>query len=170
MIFWSCHGLHGWVAVAASSMPFASASPNRRERASSCRPTASLQVADLPERISISDSISSPATASARTGSSSAASFSSVKRWASALVPGSRIWNSSSIASVKSVEASKTSRVRAMSSMGLGQVEVQRVEQVDGGAGRVDRDVRRRLEQSLGVVEDDLHAGLDEIVGDLLRG
>ena len=37
-------------------------------------------------------------------------------------------------------------------------MKVQRVEQLDGGVRRVDGHVGRRLEQRLGVVEDDLHA------------
>ena len=45
-----------------------------------------------------------------------AMALSSLKRCVSDRVSGSRSWNSSSTASVKSVEASKTSRVRAMSS------------------------------------------------------
>ena len=53
---------------------------------------------------------------------------------------------------------------------GLGEVEVERVEQVDSRAGRVDRHLRRHLQQRLGVVEDDLDAGVDELVGQLLRG
>ena len=34
----------------------------------------------------------------------------------------------------------------------------------------MDRDLRRHLEQRLGVVEDDLHARLDQVVGQLLGG
>ena len=44
-------------------------------------------------------------------------------------------------------------------------MEIERVEQLDGRVRRVNRHVRRRLEQRLGVVEDDLHARTDEIVG-----
>ena len=50
----------------------------------------------------------------------------------------------------------------------LGEVEVERVEQVDGRAGGVDRHLRRHVQQRVGVVEDDLHAGVDELVGQLL--
>ena len=49
--------------------------------------------------------------------------------------------------------------------MGLRQVEVERVEQVDGGARGVHGDLRRHLEQLLGVVEDDLHPAVDELEG-----
>src|SRR5919112_59892 len=172
MIGRSCHGLHGCVPVAPSSTSFAAASANSRERASRCLPTASANVSPRPERISISERISSPATASASTESSCARSRSSSKRWSSACVRGSRIANSSSIPTVKSVEASKTSLTRRMSSMKgtSGEVEVQRVEQVDGGTRGVHRDLRRHLEQRLRVVEDDLDARLDEVVGHLLRG
>src|SRR4051794_33481462 len=58
-----------------------------------------------------------------------------------------------------------------MSSIGwwLLQVEVEGVEQVDGRAGGMDGHVRRRLQQRLRVVEDDLHARVDEVVRDALR-
>ena len=88
------------------------ASANSRARASRCLATASANVSPRPERISISDRISSPATDSASTGSSCAAARSSSKRWSSESVSGSRIANSSSIPTVKSVEASKTSLTR----------------------------------------------------------
>ena len=48
-------------------------------------------------------------------------------------------------------------------------MEVQRVEQLDRGVRRVHRHVGRRLEQRLGVVEDDLHARRDEVVRRALR-
>src|SRR5262249_14109936 len=100
------------------------------------------------------------------------------KRCSSSSVSGSTIANSSSRPTVKSVEDSKVSRARSRSSAdmpepyetALGQVEVERVEEVDGRAGSVDRHLRRHLEQLLGVVEDDLHPGLDEAVGDALGG
>ena len=50
-----------------------------------------------------------------------------------------------------------------------GQVEVQRIEELDGGIRRVDGDVGRHVEQRLGVVEDDLHAGTDQVVRSRLR-
>ena len=52
----------------------------------------------------------------------------------------------------------------------LRQVEVERVEELDGRARRMHRHVLRDVEERLGVVEDDLHAGLDHRVGDALRG
>src|ERR671921_252481 len=172
MICCSCQVLQGWVPVAPSSPPRSAASGNSRTRASRWRSIASSKLSPRPERISISDLISSPATDSASTGSAPEASFSSSKRWSSESVRGSRIANSSSIPTVKSVEASKTSLTRRMSSMKgpSGEVEVQRVEQVDGGARGVHRDLGRHLEQRLRVVEDDLDARLDEVVGHLLRG
>src|SRR3954452_18329042 len=48
-------------------------------------------------------------------------------------------------------------------------MKVKRVEKLDGGVRRVDGHVRGRLEKRLGVVEDDLDAAGDEIVGRLLR-
>src|SRR5918995_2947212 len=170
MICWSCQGLQGCVPVAPSSASWRAARANSRERASRCRDMASAKFSPRPERISISDLISSPATESASTGSSCAAWRSSSKRWSSSSVRGSRIANSSSIPTVKSVEASKTCLTRGMSSMKgtSGEVEVERVEQVHGRARRVHRDLGRDLQECLGVVEDDLHAGLDEVVCDLL--
>src|SRR2546421_683587 len=64
--------------LAAGRRLFSAAVVNRRLRASCWRVTTSPQFSQRPERISISDSISSPATASARTGSGSVAAFSSV--------------------------------------------------------------------------------------------
>ena len=58
-----------------------------------------------------------------------------------------------------SVEASKTLARGGQVDRGRsGQVEVERVEQVDGRARGVDRHLGRDLQQRLGVVEDDLHA------------
>jgi PAB1-binding protein PBP1 len=69
-----------------------------------------LLVEPRPERISISEEISSPAKESARTGSAAAASRRSSNRCTRSSVVGSRIENSSSRPTVKSVEASKRSR------------------------------------------------------------
>src|SRR4051812_1868060 len=172
MICCSCHGLQGCVPVAPSSASLLAARANSRLRASCCLATASANVSPRPERISISERISSPATDSASTGSSCAAKRNSSNRWSSESVSGSRIANSSSIPTVKSVEASKTSLTRGMSSMKgtSGEVEVKRVEQVHRRAGRVDRHLGRYLQQCLGVVEDDLHAGPDQVVRHLLGG
>src|SRR3712207_8274802 len=49
-------------------------------------------------------------------------------------------------------------------------IEVEGVEQVDRGAGGVDGHLGRDLQQRLGVVEDDLHAGADHLVGQRLGG
>src|SRR5919112_2570605 len=171
MISCSCQGLHGCVPVAPSSASCRAASANRRERASRCLATASGKLSPRPERIPISDLISSPATASASTASSWAAERSSSKRWSSDSARGSRIANSSSSPTVKSVEASKTSLTLGMSSMDevSGEVEIERVEQVHGRARGVDGHLGRDLQQGFRVVEDDLDAGLDEVVGHLLR-
>ena len=75
------------------------------------RPAASARSSPRPERISISEEISSPAIDSASTGSpAAAASRSSSKRGDEVERAGSRIANSSSSPTVKSVEASKTLR------------------------------------------------------------
>ena len=50
----------------------------------------------------------------------------------------------------------------------LGQVEVERVEELDGGVRGVDGDVARDVEERLRVVEDDLHARVDQVVRRLL--
>ena len=52
----------------------------------------------------------------------------------------------------------------------LGQIEVERVEELDGRARRVDRHVGGHVQERLRVVEDDLDAGLDDVVGHLLGG
>src|SRR3954447_5185963 len=172
MMRWSCHGLNGCVPVVPSRMPSSPARANRRPLASRWLARASANASPLAERISISEEISSPATRSSRTSSARPASYSSSKRCESASVSGSRIWNSSSIPTVKSVDASNASRALAMSSMvGVslsGQVEVQRVEEVHGWARGVHGHVRRDLQERLGVVEDDLDAGFDEVVGHAL--
>src|ERR687888_1053928 len=49
-----------------------------------------------------------------------------------------------------------------------GEMEVERVEEVDGRVRRVHGDVVRHVEERLRVVEDDLHARVYEPVGDLL--
>src|SRR5215210_3269777 len=172
MISCSCHGLHGWVPVAPSSASCRAASANRRVRASRCFATASAKLSPRPERISISDLISSPATDSASTASSCPAARNSSKRWSSESVRGSRIANSSSRPTVKSVEAAKTSLTLRISNMGevSGEVEVERVQQVHGRARRVNGDLWRHLQECFRVVEDDLHAGVDEVVRHLLCG
>src|SRR4051812_16627857 len=111
--------------------------------------------------------MSSPAIEAASTSSARPASRRRSKAGTRRCVWGSRRANSSSIPTVPSVESSKRSRAAATSITGaLGQVEVQRVEEVDGGARGVDRHLRWHLKQRLGVVEDDLHAGVDELVGE----
>src|SRR5688500_4754970 len=122
-----------------------------------------------PERISISDEISSPLIASARTGSAAPASRSSSNFGISSSVSGWTSAYSSSIPTVRSWEASKVSRAAARS-INSREVEVERVEEVDGRARRVDRDLRRHLQERLRVVEDDLDPGPDEPVGELLGG
>src|ERR671924_1635121 len=156
----SCQGLQGCVPVVASRASCSAASRKRRARASRCRATASARFSPRPERISISDLISSPATDSESTGSLWAAERSSSKRWASERVTGSRIPNSSSIPTVKSVEASKTSLTLGISTTGTtsGQIEVQRVEEVNGGARRGACHLPRELEGGLRVVEEDVYS------------
>src|SRR5262245_4897194 len=50
-----------------------------------------------------------------------------------------------------------------------GEVEVQRVKQLDSRVRRVHLDVVRHVEQSLRVVEDDLDARIDQLVSCVLR-
>ena len=69
---------------------------------------ASAKVSPRPERISISVSISSPLTACASSGSRRQAWCISSKRCSRSRIAGSRIANSSSIPTVKSVDASKS--------------------------------------------------------------
>ena len=59
---------------------------------------------------------------------------------------------------------------RARASRRLGQVEVERVQELDGRARVVHGHVGRHRQQRLGVVEDDAHVGRDEGVGHLLCG
>src|SRR5215212_3379825 len=118
--------------------------------------------------------MSSPEIASASTGSLVPASRSRSKPGVSSSVSGSRIAYSSSIPTVRSLEASKVSyaATRSITSVEglLGQVKVERVEEVHGGARGVDRHLRWDVQERLGVVEDDLDAGVDEAVGELLGG
>src|SRR5438309_2002284 len=132
---------------------------------------ALAMVSARPERISISEEMSSPAIASARIGSGAAARRSVSNKGARLRSSGSRIPNSSSSPTVKSVDASKTARALSRSSSmsrGSGEVEVERVEEVHGGTRGVDGHLGRHLQERLGVVEDDLHAGVDELVGQAL--
>src|SRR3954447_12264519 len=150
-----------------------STSWKRRARRSRCSAIASAKLSARPERISISEAISSPAADSASTSSRRQAAWTSSKRCSSSSVAGSRIANSSSSPTVKSVEDSNVSRARSRSrdkGQLLSQVEVERVEQVNRGTRGVDRHLRRHLQQLLGVVEDDLDAGLDEAIGHGLCG
>ena len=84
-------------------------------------------------------------------GSARAAARSSSKRGTSPSPTGSSSANSSSSPTVKSVEASKAARAMSRSSSTTGcrsgQVEVQRVEQVDGRARGVHGDLGRHLQQ-----------------------
>jgi hypothetical protein len=118
MIFCSCQGLQGWVPVAASRRSCSAARRKSRVRTSRWWASASVRVWPRPERISISDEISSPAMESASTGSvARAESRSSSKRWVSERVAGSRIPNSSSIPTVKSWELSNVSLIPAVSTV-----------------------------------------------------
>ena len=47
-------------------------------------------------------------------------------------------------------------------------MKVEGVQQVDGGVRGMDGDVLRDVEQRLGVVEQDLHAGVDQVIRRLL--
>ena len=82
---------------------------NRRRRARWAA-IAAARSSPRPERISISDAISSPATESHSTGSSAAASRSSSNRAVRPRSTASSSANSSSMPTVKSVDASKAAR------------------------------------------------------------
>src|SRR6266581_9581802 len=56
-----------------------------------------------------------------------------------------------------------------MVSPGSGQVEVERVQEVDRRVEGVDSDVGGDVKERLRVVEDDLHPGVDEVGRNLLR-
>ena len=122
MICCSHQGLQGCVPVAIRRASRSAASRRSRARASRWLASAAAKFAPLSERISISEEISSPATLRASTSSVWAAALSSSKRCTSARDSGSRIPNSSSMPTVKSVEASKTSLARRMSSMAVSYV------------------------------------------------
>ena len=59
---------------------------------------------------------------------------------------------------------------RTLAASALREVEVERVQELDGRARAVHDHVRGRLQERLGVVEDDVHAGLHELIGDALGG
>src|SRR6187551_2262554 len=61
------------------------------------------------------------------------------------------------------------SRDLRRSGLRLSQVEVERVQKLDSGARRVHGHVTRSVQERLGVVEDDLDARADDIVGHALR-
>src|SRR4051794_18244359 len=180
MICCSCHGLHGWVPVAPSARSRSATSPKRRLRRSRWRSSASAKSSPFPERISISEEISSPATESHSTSSSSDAAWTRSKAFVMESVRESSSANSSSSPTVKSWDDSKIAWAAPASKpwdepstvIGgpLGQIEVERVEKVHRWTRRVDRDVGRHLEQRVGVVEDDAHARFDEVVGGRLGG
>src|SRR5215217_5653301 len=115
-------------------MPCAAASANNRRRASDWRVRASSTSAPAPERISISELISSPAIESASTASAAPASRSASNPGTSSSDCGSTSANSSSMPTVRSAEASNVSRAvaRSITRDPSGQVEVERVEEVHG--------------------------------------
>src|SRR3954453_16207990 len=115
MMRWSCQRLHGCVATAERPTPTESASPLSCTRRSPSFSAASANVSQRPVRTSTSDAISSPT----RCGSTSvprAAACTSSKRVTSSRDAGSRMANSSSIASVKSCNSSKDLREDSSSS------------------------------------------------------
>ena len=175
--------------IAARPRPISSASSKRRLRRSRWAATAS---AKLSARPGADLDLGGDQLARRRVGQHLVRPTGGVELLEAVLeleAGGSRIANSSSRPIVKSVEDSNLSRARSRSRAdiknraspvaqsdrprclrarrsSLGQVEVERVEQVDRRAGGVDGHLRRHLEQLLGVVEDDLDAGLDQPVGD----
>ena len=119
MISCSHHGDHGCVPQAASATPIASASSSSARRRSSSARAASGNVSQRPVLSSISDAISSPAVCSP-SGVASARALSSSKRLTRLCVSGSTIWNSSSIARVRSCERAKCSRASSSAARGSG--------------------------------------------------
>ena len=89
-----------------------------RRRSLSAR-AASANDSQRPVLTSISEEISSPAVCSP-SGVASASAFSSAKRLTRPSVSGSTIWNSSSIARVKSCDASKIPRASSSAARGSG--------------------------------------------------
>src|SRR5664279_487232 len=153
-------------------MPCSAAPAKSRRRRSCWEVMAAPRSSPRPERISISEEMSSPAIAVASAGSDWAPSRSASKRGTSPRPSGSRSANSSSRPTVRSVEASKAARAlsRSMSTATprSGQVEVERVEKIDRWTRGVHGDLGRNLEQGVGIVEDDLHSGVCQVVSKLL--
>src|ERR671934_741879 len=118
MIRCSCHGLQGWVPMAASAIPRPPASSSSCARRSPIFAAASAKLEQRPVRTSTSDEISSP-TRWASSGVPWAAAWSSSNRLTRPSVSGSRTANSSSTARVKSCPLSYASRAKRICSSGL---------------------------------------------------
>ncbi len=114
----SCQGLHGCVPVAPRVTPSEPASSASWARRSPRRVEASSKSSQRPVRISTSEAISSPTRCSS-SGVPAAAAWSSSNRFVSESVAGSRIANSSSTASVRSVASSYCSRAVRICSSGV---------------------------------------------------
>src|SRR5262245_14246084 len=186
MIRCSVQWLNGWTPVMPIAMPRRSARAAVARRPSAISRAAEAKLSCLTVRNSSSLAMSSPEKRSR--SRSSAPSIMSSKRLTRASVSGSSSWNSSSTPIVKSVDDSNRSRTPARMldpgwsiSSGTGansrarswprplrQIEVERVEELDGRARGVDRHVGRDGQERVRVVEDDLHAGGDQVVRDHL--
>src|SRR6266511_2171160 len=118
MMRWSCQRLQGCVPVDARPAPRESASSWSCERRSAIFAAASVNVSQRPVRTSTSDAISSP-TRCASSGPPCTAAWNSSNRFASSSVSGSRIANSSSTATVKSLPASYASNAERICSSGV---------------------------------------------------
>src|SRR3954451_17874952 len=118
MMRWSCQRLHGCVPVHASATPTECASSWSCARRSTIFSAASTNVSERPVRTSTSDAISSPTMCSS-SGVPCAAAWSSSKRLLSSSVSRSRIANSSSTATVKSVPLSYASNAERICSSGV---------------------------------------------------
>src|SRR5215213_5502820 len=118
MMRWSCQRLHGCVPVHARATPTDCASSWSCARRSTIFSAASANVSERPVRTSTSDAISSPTMCSS-SGVPCAAACSSSKRLLSSSVSRSRIANSSSTATVKSVPLSYASNAERTCSSGV---------------------------------------------------
>src|SRR4051812_21413120 len=118
MMRWSCQRLQGCVPVHASATPTECASSWSCARRSTIFSAASANVSQRPVRTSTSDAISSPTMCSS-SGVPCAAACSSSKRLLSSSVSRSRIANSSSTATVKSVPLSYASNAERTCSSGV---------------------------------------------------
>src|SRR6476646_3095657 len=161
---WVRKSAQGCAPVEPSARPWACACANSARRRSRWAAVASLKVSPLPLRISISDLMSSPLIDSA--SGPVAASRSSSKRGTMSRVRGSRTANSSSRPTVPSFDVAKTSTAASRLRVTSSRSRARRAGRPPGT--KYGRSPRAAPGAGVGVVEDDLDAGVDELVGELL--